>query len=201
MTVRVEFFGGPALGPRQGRHDNCGSAGDDQPERAGTGTISPKDGQDGIHRHVGGQREESEGDGAKRPALPGSVRSAPSRTARRWTRTTVALTTSMAESRPKATNATEPATMPLPTVTAASSAFQPIVEYSRRTAVRADLRPTASTSTTPESNQEPHHPRTTRPPGLGEFSRSSQHRSDLRCCACRPSRNLSISNRGSGSCW
>jgi hypothetical protein len=25
--VRVEFFGGPALGPRQGRHDNCGSVG------------------------------------------------------------------------------------------------------------------------------------------------------------------------------
>jgi hypothetical protein len=27
------------------------------------------------------------------------------------------------------------------------------------------------------------------PQGMGEFSRSLQHRSDLRCCACRPSRN------------
>jgi hypothetical protein len=74
MTVCFEFFGSPALGPRQSRHDNCGSAGDDQPERAGTGTISPKDGRDGIHHYVGCQREESEGDDAKRPALPGSVR-------------------------------------------------------------------------------------------------------------------------------
>jgi len=30
-------------------------------------------------------------------------------------------------------------------------------------AARADLRPTGSTSTTPESNQEPHHARTARP--------------------------------------
>ena len=43
MAVLVEFLGGPALGPRQGQHDNYGSACDDQPERAGTGTISPKD--------------------------------------------------------------------------------------------------------------------------------------------------------------
>jgi len=77
----------------------------------------------------------------------------------------VALTTSMAESRPKATNATEPATMPLPTATDASIAFHPIVTCSRRTAVSADLQPTGSTLTTPESNQLPHHVRTARLPG------------------------------------
>src|SRR5680860_1489860 len=64
--------------------------------------------------------------------------SVPASTARRLTRTTVALTTSMAESRPKATNATEPARR-------VSQVQGPVVAVARtaRTVVRLQRGPAA----------------------------------------------------------
>ena len=74
MTVRDQCMGSPVLRPRNGPHDDDGSAGDDHSQVAGAGQSPNEDGHGGFNCHVGGQCEEPDGDGAKRSRLVDSVR-------------------------------------------------------------------------------------------------------------------------------